>query len=199
MLANPILSSFRIRLPKSFISEEVRTETSEYLKNLSLPYPDVSDYLNDSIIAGRVPGLSDPGTQQQTYNHGQTKTFTSGLAVESLIDKELVISFRMLYINWMILYKEMFHRLLRSRKSSNADKVFSPDIYLQLFDDEDRMIMEIVYREIQFRRLDDMDFKKQENGLISRTFDMTLGFNSIDVIFNTDSIQHWRSDEQHVY
>lgn len=200
MIGNPIYSSFRFYLPRGFIYDSVRSDIKTWYKATDLPYKDITDYLNGTIINAKIPGLVDQGTREQTKDGGKTSSYPSGLLLKSQIDKQLVVTFKLKnnYLNWIILYRQFLDWFERRDKAEEGN-VFLPNVYMHFFDEEDNIIIEMIFKEVQIRQLADLDFRKQDNGIIARDFDLTLAFNDFDLKFNMDKGQSNRDDNLHVY
>lgn len=202
-LSDPIYNSFRFYLPNSFIYDGVREKFDSYFKAVSLPYHDIVDYLNSTIINARLPGLSDPGTRPQVQQFskeegsGRTRTFTTALQTKESLTKEITISFLLKnsYLNWLICYSQFVAHLDREEKLMT----FLPNVFLQIFDDNDNIIIELIYKEISIKSISDVDFRKQDIGVITREFTMVLAFNDFDLKFNMDKIQFNRDSTLHEY
>lgn len=159
--------------------------------------------MNSTITNAKLPGLSDPGTRPQIHQRskaegsGRTRTFTTALQTKESLTKEITVSFNLKnsYLNWLLCYAQFVAHLDRIE----PDRVFLPDVYLQIFDDEDNIIIELIYKEISIRSVSDIDFRKQDVGLITREFEMVLAFNDFDLKFNMDKVQSHRDASKHEY
>lgn len=197
IISDPIYSSFRFYFPKSFIFDPVREKFDKYFRAINLPYRDIVDYLNSTVINAKLPGIRDNGTRPQTHSQGRTRTFPTALQTKELLIKEVSISFQLKnsYLNWLILYSQFVAHMDRVEKT----KVFLPDVNLQIFDDEDNILIELIYKEVQIRSISDIDFRKQDVGLVTREFEMVLAFNDFDIKFNMDNTQSNRDSNKHEY
>ncbi len=101
-------------------------------------------------------------------------------------------------MNWLILYAQ-FNSHLDRKEGDELDRPHLPNVFLQIFDDEDNIIIELIYKEISIRSISDIDFRKQDVGLLTREFEMTLAFNDFDLKFNMDKIQSHRDASKHEY
>lgn len=200
MLSNPNWASFRFYFPQDWLLPNTRSKIDKQLKYNDLPYTTAIDYLNSTIVNSKIPGMSDPGTAKQVHGKGDTRTFASGLKTSTLLEKTITLNFKVKasYFNWVIMYLQQIEYLERKAIDS---KPFLPNVYLQIMDDEDNIIIELIYKDIQFRKISDLDFDKQNNGITSRQFTIDLAFNDFEINFLFDKVQSHRksSDTEYNY
>lgn len=184
--------------------DDTRSLFEKYFDNYGAPYADIMDYINSTIVTAELPGISDPGTRGQytTYKHdmrndgGRVRTFKSGLQPKEQIEKSIKLTFKIKnsYLNWIALRMNALEFLTHT-----TDVIFLPDCYLHIFDDDDNQLIDMIYKQVTIRDISKVEFRKQDRGIVSKEFDMTLAFNDHDMIFRMDKLQNNRSDELHSY
>jgi len=196
----PIFKNFRTYFKKNFIYPEIREIFNPFLLEKYVMYEDIIDFINQSVVANEMPGLSDSGTPIQQFDKGRTKEFQGGLPTKEHIDKSLPITFNVAdhYLNYMVLYTNMIKHL--DQRSKN-DKIFLPDIHTQILDEEDNIYLEFVYKNIKFEKLSALSLSKQANGILNTQFTLDLKFNDIDIIFHSFKLQSSRDskNQEHDY
>lgn len=196
MISSPIYGSFRIYLPKDFLSPEVRKKFQGFYDMASLPYNDMIDFLNHSISNARLPGIRDSGSPKQTEAVTQrSRTYSSSMPSKDGQTKEFSVTFKLKgnYLNWIMLRAQMEYYL------DNKDaKPFLPNIHLQIFDENDNIIMTMIHKNIQMREISDINFNKKNSGIGAKEFDVKFAYNDWEMKFYTDG-QSNRNDDNHTY
>lgn len=82
---------------------------------------------------------------------------------------------------------------------ATSDKIYLPDCHLHIYDDEDNIIMQLIYKGVGFRSISDIDFRKTDRGIISKEFDLVLSFNDFFIDFNFENFQSTRNADDHEY
>jgi hypothetical protein len=136
-----------------------------------------------------LSGLDDPDSIQQETKNG-IRRFPSGLEPKNTVTKEISVVFQIRdsYLNWMIWFKQALISLDKELISSGNM------IILQVLDSEDNIIIEVIYDGIFIKSLDDIEFSKQDNGIVSKDFTVTFIFSNFNINFNTSKFQDFRSD-----
>lgn len=200
MLSGPIHSNFRFYFPADYFYPKVLEQFIPIYRNSALPYTSIPDFVNDTIINAFMPGLSDPGTKPQVHHQGNFRTFRSGLKSEESISKEFDVTFKLSnnYLNWLIM-RENSIEYLKFKSRAEGDETFHPDMMLHVLDDNDNIIMQLIYKDVRFIELSGIEFNKQRNGIGSKEFTMKFAFNSWQFANNFSNIQDQRSTQAHEY
>lgn len=199
MIDNPNYSSFRFYFPKSFFMQETRDKFGPYIKHVSPIYDDIADFINSTVTSAKLPGFFDTGSTVQTVRQGENRTFAAALIAKQAVDKTIKVTMqvRESYLNWAIMYFNMMNWL--EDKNQTRENLFLPPVFLQLMDDNDNIMTEFIYEDIQLRAVSDVEFTTKSNGILVKDFDVKLAFNNFDVKFNFDNIQSTRNDSKHSY
>lgn len=194
----PIHKNFRIYFKKDFIYPEIRHIFNQMLKQKSEMYEDIVDFINQSVIQSKFPGISDTGGPEQKFGKGRTVTYQGGLPTKEYVGKLLPISFRMtdFYLNYFTIYTNMVKHL---DHASVNDKIFLPNIHCQILDDEDNVFLEFIYKNIKFENMDPIDLSKKNNNVINTEFTVNFLFNDFDILFHSFNFQATRNSQKHEY
>ena len=176
MLGAATPDEFRLFFPRTFLDDSVKNDFKKYTEQIDLPYADLTDYINASIISTTLIGLKDPGNIEQEYDKGRTKSYKGSLPVDEGSPKDFEVTFMLkeALMNWMILRKQLEVYLEWSRP---LNKNFLPPVYCHVLDEEDRVIYEIEYNEIRFKSISDITLNVQDNGIISKQFSAGFTYN----------------------
>ncbi len=178
---------FRFYFPKSFIDDSVKEMFKGYNQAMELPFDDIVDYINSTIIGVDIPGLKDDGSGSQSYEQGRTKQYKGSLPPEEGISKSISVTFKTKEsrINWFIMYMQMREFLNWNRP---PEKNFLPSVFYQELDEEDRIILEVIFSNIRIVSISDMNASVQDNGIVSKDFTVTLKYLKIAFKFHQNDI-----------
>lgn len=179
-------------MPKTFFGEKVRTVFNPYLKNFDIPHEDMADYINSTIISAKIPGIADPGSEEQIHEKGMTRQFKGSLPVLQNISKELTLSFKLKdgFLNWYIMYFNFLDYL-----DHKNQKLWLGDMHCQLMDFDSNIMSEIIYKEVRITRISDLDLSQADNGVNSTNFDVDFYFTHIDFqMYHNNAVNPRRGD-----
>lgn len=175
MIGTTIHSKFRVHIPRDFILAETRNRFNDYFKSRNELMLDIADFINQSIISGVIPGLSDDGTDEQRSNNRPSRKFKGITNWKNKISKEIDLTFRLRegFFNWIVMYSN-FHTFLASEMQ------YMPDISIVFYDGNDNETMRFKFKEIKIDSISSLDFSVDNNNVNSDTFSMSLSFNDIE-------------------
>jgi hypothetical protein len=175
---NSLNNRFRIYFPKNFIYDNIRSKYKNIMENLDFSFESLEDYINSTIIGTTMPGLSDPGTEEQYNRDGITRKYKSSAVVDNLIDKNFSITFKLTdgFLNWMILYDNMIAHL-----NHDNNKLYLPNIHLQLLDFDKNILCEFVYMETNFSKIDPLELSYSSNTPSMNTFTIEFFYNVLNI------------------
>jgi len=179
MLNNQSYRRFRLYFQNDFLYPEIISEFGDYMLESSYFFKHPIDYINSTITTARIPGIIIPTTNKQILHSGQQgREFRGGSPMKEQITKEIVVGFKLkeAFLNWMMLYRmcELYYK---------GDRTFLPPVRVYALDKDDNIIMVIEFYEIIIKRLDDLRLSSSDNGIGSKDFEMTLGFNKYTIDF----------------
>lgn len=187
MFGHSTPDEFRFYFPKGFLDDSVRKKFKNYAVAVELPYADMIDYINASVVDFDMSGLKDSSSVKQNFDKGREKSFKGSRPVEEGIAKELEVTCKLgeACINWFMLREQLASYLAWDR---SPEKNFLPPVYLQMLDEEDRIILEVVMTYVRFTFITDIKLSVQDNGIISKDFTVGLTYNKIEYKYNMDKI-----------
>ena len=194
---SPRFDLFRFILPTDFLPKEIEGKYYNILNSNAGVIQKPIDYLNESIQAINIPGMSDLVLSQQQRESNSIKRTNKGLGkinVEpvhevtylessnplSRIGKEFKVTFRLnqgLY-NYFMMYETIFYKYLKP-VDNKQEEVFLIDI----LDETGKITSRIKLMDVFIDGIEGLDFTYSKVERESNTFDVTFKFNNIDFEF----------------
>lgn len=191
---SPRYDLFRFHLPKTFLPEEIEQKYTALLQKDSYTMTTAIEYLNESIQAVTMPGISELTRvqQQHGYNYMQNSTGIKGrLNVEPMheityittgnplekIEKEFKVTFRKnqgLY-NYFMLYETAFYYACREHKWKPENVMF-----IEILNEEGLVVSKVKFMDVFINGIDGQEFNYSKIERDADTFDVTFKFNNID-------------------
>lgn len=192
---SPRYDLIKFNLPKTFLPQEVEEKYTAMLNKDVVPMNTAIDYLNESIQAITIPGISDLTVQQQQHGSNGIQTMDVGnkkrINVEpsheinyltttnplESIEKEFKVTFRtnQSLINYFMLYETAFHY---------SCKEFAwecePVMYVEFMNEDGTVISRLKFIDVFMNGMDGLEFNYTKIDRESNTFDVTFKFNNID-------------------
>lgn len=192
---SPRYDLIKFNLPKTFLPQEVEEKYTAMLNKDVVPMNTAIDYLNESIQAITIPGISDLTVQQQQHGSNGIQTMDVGnkkrINVEpsheinyltttnplESIEKEFKVTFRTNQglINYFMLYETAFHY---------SCKEFAwecePVMYVEFMNEDGTVISRLKFIDVFMNGMDGLEFNYTKIDRESNTFDVTFKFNNID-------------------
>lgn len=192
MIGQNLGNNFILQLSDGWVYPEVEKDLREHFRQAGGHFRNVLDYLNHTIQSGTLPGISDNGTDIQTYAQGHTRSFAGSLKPDAIIEKKLTITFQLQnnFLNWIVLYNQFLAYYDREKGKSNEKRAFLPPIYLLIMDEMKNIICKCEYTEIQFEDMPPLEFLKANVGLDTKSFDVRLRFNNFKIEFYFDRVSN---------
>lgn len=184
MLGNPIKSSFRTFLSSGFIFPQVQDMFTVVTRNNDFFFDNITDYMNSTIVNGIMPGLTDPGSSEQIAHLGtRSRTYSSTLTPNRATDKQMTLRFQLKdgYLNWAILYAQFYLYLSRD-KDNDKIPVFMGDIFHHVLDEQDNIVLELIYKESRIAKIPPIEFDKNYSSGDAEVFPVDFVFN--DLVIN---------------
>ena len=191
---SPRYDLFRFHLPKTFLPEEIEQKYTALLQKDSYTMTTAIEYLNESIQAVTMPGISELTRvqQQHSYNSIQNSTGIKGrLNVEPMheityittgnplekIEKEFKVTFRKnqgLY-NYFMLYETAFYYACREHRWKPENVMF-----IEILNEEGLVVSKVKFMDVFINGIDGQEFNYSKIERDADTFDVTFKFNNID-------------------
>jgi len=173
-------TSFRFYFPRSWFSKSINDRYIGVLRDNIVPYESIADYINSTITNAVIPGIVDQGSAPQYNRIGNSLVYKGSLAQTEMIDREIVLTMTLKgsYMNWVIMYLQMMEYL----SWENRDQNFMPDVFCQILDYDDNVIIELIYKQVRLASISSVDLATSENGIVNKNFDFKLGYGSVEVL-----------------
>jgi len=197
---SPRADLFVFKFPKDFLPKEVEEKYAKILNTDKSVITTPIDYLNESIQAVTIPGLSDLLTEQDQHspqhpeNHNpqigikgkrisiepsRTNTTYSPKNILSQLANEFTVTLRKnqgLY-NYFMLYETAFHKALK--EYANVEK--PDDLFtVEIIDETGIILSRIKLFQPRIDGIDGMEFSYNKLERQNETFDIKFRFNNID-------------------
>ena len=192
---SPRYDLIRFHLPKTFIPAEVEEKYTKLLNTDAYTIKTAIDYLNESIQAITMPGISGlTMVQQQHGSNLVTKTgsgiggrinvepthdinyISTGNPLEKM-DKEFKVTFRTNQglFNYFILYETAFHYACREYRWNNENVM-----YIEILNEDGTVMSKIKFLDVFIDGIEGLEFNYSKIDRDADTFDVTFKFNNID-------------------
>lgn len=178
MLGLVNFTAFRFYFPRSWFSKDINDRYIKVLRDNILPYESVADYINSTITNAVIPGIIDQGSQAQFNRIGSSLIYKGSLSQTEMIDREITLTMTLKgsYMNWVIMYLQLLEYLSWENRDT-----FMPDVFCQIMDHDDNVIIEMVYHQVRLMSISSVDLSTMENGIVNKNFDFKLGYGSVEV------------------
>lgn len=174
-------SQFIFNLPPDFINQKIKEKYKKLLKKNHVPYDDVLDYLNSSILEVVFPSMSYI-TPEQTMYHGKTIQWKGAQNVYDTFVRELDIVFDSVnsHLNYFILVDILTNEYL------NTDKTYSPDLSITILDKHGDAIYDILFRSVNIKSLSEVRLNYSDQVVDQKSFSLSFIYNYLDIKYNLD-------------
>ena len=192
---SPRYDLVKFHLPKSFLPKEIEEKYTRLLQKDSYTLGSAIEYLNESIQAVTMPGISGLTVMQQ--QHGSNRIESSGIGIGSRInvepmheinyltpgnpleklEKEFKVTFRKnqgLY-NYFMLYETAFYYACKEFR-------WKPEsvMYIEILNEDGTVISKIKFMDVYIEGIEGLEFNYTKVERDADTFDVTFKFNNID-------------------
>lgn len=196
-MLNPSLNNFLIEFSNDFFPESLTKKYDEFLFHLNNPFKSLKDSFIESIQQLNIPGLNiqsliiqgldntgiDP--RNPKYNPIGFPHTTMNRAYEgnepwenTLESTTLTVSLRNNILNWMYCYEFFYNRYRRERRVNQFQ------ISLILLDSAEIPMIKFTISDCYISTIPGMEFAFNQSFNESKTFDIGIQFNKLDVEFN---------------
>lgn len=171
MILNARANSFYFVFPKGFFPPGVQDKYFQYIKNQSIPYDTLTQYMNSTIQSVSFPSLQASNVTQ-TRPLGKTITYQSATPIQNMFSQEFNVTFRMAegFINYFVMLETMLEHL----NFKNPD-LFVENLPLQTLDNNGNVISTCQFKGVTLSSLSELTLNYTQNAPTTTTF--TAGFN----------------------
>ena len=191
---SPRYDLFRFKLPKDFLPKEVSDKWQEILNKEPGVLVRPIDYLNESIKAITIPGISDINIQQPQHSTNpiersrtrinvdanQNNTYVGSANPLDKINREFKVTFRINngFYNYFMIYETIFWRICKHELYEDGE-----ELYIDLLDEDGTVKSRLKLMQCNIDGIDGLDLSYDKVERQSDTFDITFKFNNIDYVF----------------
>jgi len=165
---------YKFNFPKSFIPQEIEDKYKKYItKVLGSPIDSVYNLINYTIQGINLSGTSFD-VVEQTAPHGESRTFRTAAHPQTLYNKELTVTMKMLdgFLNYWILLDVLEYYYAYERKEK-----FIPDLRIEILNADGHVMTNINLERVMLTSIGDLDLNFSSNVVDFNTFDITLVYN----------------------
>lgn len=176
MLLNSKFSNFLFTFPIDFFPKEIEDKYKEVFNRNNVVFTKLIDYVNYTIQAVSWPSINLETVEQEFDN--KTRTYKSGKNAERYIERTIDVTFKTTdsYLNYFIMQDTLLHYW----KLGETDKIFLPDLSLQVLDHYGHRTLTMILRDTVFSGLSALELSYSNNVPEFRTFNSTFKFTVID-------------------
>lgn len=176
-------SQFVFNLPQGFLPAEIIETYQPILEKNFVPYENVIDYLNSTIIGVNFPGLSIKLPTNRVEVRGKKRYLPPATNIQDIITtNELTVTMRS--VDADLNYWVMFDILMKHYMTN--EYTFVDPIQISCLDMHRDEIYVITFSEVIFRELSSNDFKYNAQKVAPKEFTLTFHFNFYDIEFMLD-------------
>lgn len=186
----------RFHLPKTFLPKAIEEKYTKILQSDPNIICSAIDYLNESIQAITMPGISELTSTQQQHgsnnivrngkrinvepNHEITY-LTTGNPLEK-IEKEFTVTFRtnQSLTNYFMLYETAFYYACKE-----YDLDCEPVMYIEILNEDGEIISKVSYMDVHLDGIEGLNFNYSKIERETNTFDVKFKFNNINFEYFT--------------
>ena len=183
MIPNSRQNTFEFNFPKTFMPKEISDKYRVYLNRMpGNIVEEPLDFLNYTIQSINFPSFGYESVEQQQYP-GRTVHFRDAKPGTTLSQKEMTVTFQLVdgYINyWMML------ELIRYYYDFDNRKPYLDDLNIRMLDGEGNSLVTTTLRRVLLKSIGDLSMSFASNVAEFTTFDVTIGYNDIDVRIELD-------------
>jgi len=179
MISSPNYTAFRFFFPANWFSEEINQRYINVIRDNILPFESITSYINSTITNAVIPGIVDQGSVPQYNRVGNSLTYKGSLPQSEMKDREITLTMALKgsYMNWVIMYVQLMEYL----SWENRDTNFMPNVFCQILDHDDNVIIEMRYDCVRLVSISSVELSTMENGIVNKNFDFKLGYADVEV------------------
>lgn len=199
----PRFSGFHLAIPQGFIPDEVIEKWDPII--LQDPSVTVStlDYINESIIAIKLPGIGDSLINQPQHGHNNilphkhpsinvepnhNNSYYTTANPLSLIDTTVEVSFRLgsgLY-NYYVMYETLFSYICKRHNLTPDKDTFN----ITFTSPHSHTSSRLTLYQVKMTSISGLDFSYEEGGINSQSFIVSFNFNNLDFNISPEFTLH---------
>lgn len=193
-MLNPSLNNFQIEFSEEFFPDAYTKKYTDYLFHINHPFKDLKSNFMESVQQLNIPGLNlsaliiqgldntgiNPRLAPEGFPHTTTNRAYEGNEPwwNVLENTQVTLSLRNNIINWMYVYELFYNRYKRT------DRLEQFQTRLIILDSAEVPMIKLIMSDCFISVLPGMEFAFNQSFNESKTFDVGIQFNQLDVEFN---------------
>jgi len=177
MLLTQRQHNFLILFPKTFFSDELKSNFEFYRKQLLLPYTSIDDFMSSTIQSVNFPGWK-MDLRSQTRKLGAKQDFKNAVPVKDLLERSFTISFKLSdgFLNYFLFLNNSIDYL-----DFNNESLYFDDFKFILLNNEGYMIGTADFHQLILKGMSNvkLDYSNMERNMT--TFTADFQFNDWDI------------------
>ena len=177
MILNSRANSFYFVFPKGFFPSGVQDKYFQYIKNQSIPYDTLPQYMNSTIQSVSFPSLS-ASTVTQTRPLGKTITYQSSTPIQNMFSQGFTVTFRMAegFINYFVMLETVLGHL-----NFKNPELFVENLPLQVLDNNGNVISTAKFKGVTITSLSELTLNYTQNAPTATTFSVGFNYNYLGI------------------
>ena len=177
MILNSRANSFYFVFPKGFFPSGVQDKYFQYIKNQSIPYDTLTQYMNSTIQSVSFPSLS-ASTVTQTRPLGKTITYQSSTPIQNMFSQGFTVTFRMAegFINYFVMLETVLGHL-----NFKNPELFVENLPLQVLDNNGNVISTAKFKGVTITSLSELTLNYTQNAPTATTFSVGFNYNYLGI------------------
>ena len=177
MILNSRANSFYFVFPKGFFPSGVQDKYFQYIKNQSIPYDTLTQYMNSTIQSVSFPSLS-ASTVTQTRPLGKSITYQSSTPIQNMFSQGFTVTFRMAegFINYFVMLETVLGHL-----NFKNPELFVENLPLQVLDNNGNVISTAKFKGVTITSLSELTLNYTQNAPTATTFSVGFNYNYLGI------------------
>jgi hypothetical protein len=189
MFLNARYNQFKFFLPKDFLYRSVEEKYEDHLKQMSVPYKSVIDFLNSTIKSITFPGVQGGGTVTQ-YQAAKRVNYRQAFKFNQIVNRDFTVTFRMVdaYLNYWLMYEQLMkytnyedEDVAQQLDVPLINNEFFPDFEVQYLTSDGEVGILQRLRQIVYTGISDLTPSYNDISNATRDFTCRFSFNYLEL------------------
>lgn len=169
--------TFLILFPKTFFSNDLKSNFDYYQKQLKLPYDNIDDYMSSTVQNVNFPGWSME-KRTQVRKLGARQDFKNAVPVKDLLDRKFTIQFKLSdgFLNYFMFYNNSIEYLDFRNK-----ELYFDDFKFLLLNNEGYLVGTIDFYQVILTGMSNVKLDYANVERMNNTFTADFNFNDWDI------------------
>lgn len=179
MLLNSKFSDFAFEFQPNFIPKNINDKYISFIKNYSVPFDNVVQFINWSIQSVSWPELAIENAQQ--FGYSGKRNYKSGQGTPWFYSQKFTVTFKTTeaYLNYFIIQDVLTDFLNNNQKGQYRLRL--PDFQLNLLDFDGDIIISYLFKNIIIDSISTLTLSYAENQAEYKTFDVGFTYDMLEI------------------